>query len=159
MPDSFVFRHAFHVDAPVEAVADFHFSPGAFLALRPPGTPMRLLHADPLAEGSVLRFRAGVGPVGFTWTARHHGVDRASGFTDVQADGPLGAWAHTHRWRPDPVGGTVVEDEIHATFRPGLRAAWARLAFGPLALRGLFWFRARATRAAVRARAGSGQTG
>ena len=144
------FDHRFEVEAPVETVGAFHFSPNAFISLKPPLSPIRLISAEPLAEGSRLLFRMGLGPVGLDWLARHEGVDPRSGFTDVSEQGPMRAWRHTHRWRALGPNRTEVHDHIEFEHPDGALGWFTRLAFGKPALQLLFWSRARATRAALR---------
>jgi len=148
-----VFNSAFTVRAPLQAVVDFHFSLGAFQKLTPPGMPMRLLQADPLAEGSITRFSLGLGGWRAEWVAVHSGVD-SSGFTDSQLEGPLARWVHRHQFTELQPGVTRLHDRIAYEYKPGSAYWWTRLLFSPLALRFLFAWRYLATRHAVRRRAG-----
>jgi ligand-binding SRPBCC domain-containing protein len=153
------FRYEFPVDAPVERVASFHFDPGALKELTPPLAGMRPLEAEPLAEGSVVRFTLGFGPARIPWTARHEDVG-PRGFTDVQIEGPLASWRHRHEFRPLGPDRTLVRESIAYCHRPGWRGALSRILFAPTALRALFLYRRfRTRRACTRPPASRGDSG
>ena len=144
-----VFRSRFRVDAPLEVVSEFHANPEALKLLTPPGTRVRIHRAEPVAEGSRVAFTLYLGPVRIRWLARHRDVG-PRGFTDVQERGPMARWEHRHRFRPQPDGGTLVEDVVSYRYPGGLAGLLARLLFNPLSLRLLFAWRAYATRRALR---------
>src|SRR5512141_1391989 len=95
-----VFEYSFTVDAPVEAVAEFHRDTRALKRLTPPPVWVQLQRVDPLAEGSVSEFTLWFGPLPVRWQALHSNVDRLRGFTDTQARGPMRQWRHRHRFTP-----------------------------------------------------------
>jgi cysteine-rich repeat protein len=117
-----VFDYSFTVDAPLEAVRDFHHDTSALKKLTPPPTIVQLHSIEPLGEGSVSRFTLWVGPLPLKWKAVHRNVsDR--GFTDVQAEGPAAKWEHTHTFVPLSAG-------VGRPARQGWRAAPGRLEAG-----------------------------
>ena len=146
-----VFDFSFTVDAPLEAVRDFHRDTSALKRLTPPPTFVRLISIEPLAEGSVSKFVLWVGPLPLHWTAVHRDVsDR--GFTDVQAAGPAAAWAHTHTFTPLSDGRTRIDEHIEYAHKKGLWGIVTRLLFSKPNLWLMFSYRRFVTRWFLRRR-------
>ena len=146
-----VFDFSFAVDAPLEAVRDFHRDTSALKRLTPPPTFVRLISIEPLAEGSVSKFVLWVGPLPLRWTAVHRDVsDR--GFTDVQAAGPAAAWAHTHTFTPLTDGRTRIDEHIEYAHKKGLWGIVTRLLFSKPNLWLMFSYRRFVTRWFLRGR-------
>jgi ligand-binding SRPBCC domain-containing protein len=140
-----VFDYAFIVDAPLEAVRDFHRDTSALKILTPPPTIVRIHDVEPLAEGSVSRFTLWVGPLPLRWKAVHRGVtDR--GFTDVQASGPAAKWEHTHSFVPLSDGRTEIREHIEYEHNRGPWGLVTRLLFSWPNLQMMFAYRAWITR-------------
>jgi len=78
-----------------EALAAWHFAPGAISRLIPPWQRVRVIHNEPLADGSITELQLGA-PLGLRWTARHEAVNRSAGFTDRSLRGPFAHWVHRH---------------------------------------------------------------
>jgi ligand-binding SRPBCC domain-containing protein len=112
------FRHAFKVEAGLEAVAQFHQDTRALKKLTPPPVFAQLHQVQPLAEGSLAEFTMWMGPFPVRWLARHENVDPQKGFTDVQERGPFKSWRHIHTFRSLDENRSEVQDEIFA--EPGL---------------------------------------
>jgi len=112
------FRHAFMVEAGLEAVAQFHQDTRALKKLTPPPVFAQLHQVQPLAEGSLAEFTMWMGPFPVRWLARHENVDPQKGFTDVQERGPFKSWRHIHTFRSLDENRSEVQDEIFA--EPGL---------------------------------------
>jgi len=145
-----IFETSFTVAAPLAAVAAFHSSTLALAQLTPPPIFAQLRHIEPLGEGSRAEFTLWFGPFPVRWSAVHSRVDPLHGFTDTQVSGPLAAWQHTHRFDALDARSTRVREHIEYTYPPGWRGLLPRLLFNPLALRGMFAYRAWATRRLVR---------
>ena len=146
-----VFDFSFTVDAPLEAVRDFHRDTSALKRLTPPPTFVRLISIEPLAEGSVSKFVLWVGPLPLHWTAVHRDVsDR--GFTDVQAAGPAASWAHTHTFTPLPDGRTRIDEHIEFKHKAGAWGIVTRLLFSKPNLWLMFSYRRFVTRWFLRRR-------
>lgn len=98
---------------PVSAEAAFawHTRPGALERLIPPWQDVRVLRAEPLAEGSrtVLELRRG--PLRSRWVARHRDVVPGEGFTDEQETGPFARWVHAHRFLGEGTT-SILEDRV-----------------------------------------------
>ena len=140
-----VFDYSFSVEAPLQAVCDFHHDTSALRRLTPPPTFVRLISIEPLAEGSVSRFVLWVGPLPLHCTAVHHNVsDR--GFTDVQESGPAATWAHTHSFTPLSPTRTRIDEHIEFTHRGGPWGLVTRLLFSWPNLWLMFTYRKMVTR-------------
>jgi len=144
-----VFDYAFTVDAPPDAVRDFHRDTSALKRLTPPPTIVRLHSVEPLAEGSLSEFTLWVGPLPLRWKAVHRDVsDR--GFTDVQASGPAARWEHTHRFVPLDDGRTEIQEHIEYEHRRGFWGLVTRILFSWPSLWFMFGYRRWVTRRALR---------
>jgi len=141
------FESRFLVRAPLEAVARFHSDPSALRRLTP--VPLQVHRLDPMGEASVSEFTLWT-PVPIRWQAVHSAVDLLKGFTDTQERGPMRRWVHRHEFRSMAPAVTEVHDRIWYRHPPGWRGVLTRLLFSTLPLRGLFVYRAWATRRALR---------
>ena len=144
-----IFEHRFHVSAAAKDVAAFHFDPGAFRQLVPPGTLLKIHRQDSLANGSISEFTLWMGPIPVDWKAEHSDVSE-TGFTDTQTAGPMLSWVHRHEFEPISDQETAVVDRIDYEHPNGIASVRTRLLFAEPALRLLFAWRAFATRRAVR---------
>ena len=142
------FTSKFFVRAPLQAVLGFHSSTQALKQLTPPPMRVELLHIEPLANGSLAKFILGLGPIRLPWLARHENVS-LQGFTDVQKEGPLAFWKHQHQFETQS-GRVLICDTINYQLPTGMRGFWLWFMFNPLMLRLLFFYRALATRSAVK---------
>jgi ligand-binding SRPBCC domain-containing protein len=107
------FVHRTIVKAPLEKINSFHHSRHAFEELSPPIMFVRLIQAEPIANGSILHFRMWLGPIPVNWVAVHSDVSQ-SGFTDSQRVGPFEYWNHCHTFRSINSQTTEITDEIKA---------------------------------------------
>ena len=146
-----VFDYAFTVDAPLDAVRDFHRNTSALKRLTPPPTLVQLHSIEPLAEGSVSEFTLWVGPLPLRWKAVHRDVS-AQGFTDVQAAGPAAKWEHTHSFVPLSEGLTEIREHIEFEHKPGLWGLVTRVLFSRPNLLLMFGYRRWVTRRALQPR-------
>ncbi len=89
----------------------WHARPGAFDRLVPPWQRMDVLAPPVLEEGGGATFRAHLGPLRWTWEARHEAVEPGRGFVDVAIRGPFARWRHTHRFEGGP-DGVVLADSV-----------------------------------------------
>lgn len=144
-----VFKNTFRVKAPIQAVPDFHSSTSALKKLTPFPVVVQIQHLEPLAEGSIAEFTMWFGPFPVRWVAQHVQVNLSNGFTDVQIEGPMQIWEHTHSFRAISGQVTEVRDYIEYAHRPGIKLFWTRLLYAPVLLKILFFYRAWATRKAL----------
>jgi len=113
------FLHRTLVEVPLEKIISFHQSQQAFEQLSLPIMFVRLIQAEPVANGSILNFRMWLGPVPINWVAVHSHVSQ-TGFTDSQRAGPFEYWTHRHTFRPIDSQATEIIDEIKAEPGRGL---------------------------------------
>jgi uncharacterized protein (TIGR01777 family) len=126
-----------------EALAAWHFAPGAIGRLIPPWQPVRVLRNDPLGNGSVTELQLG-SPLGLRWTALHEAVDRASGFTDRSLRGPFAHWVHRHDFIGDLPQHSTLRDTVDFS-PPFALGSIAPSALLTAPLRRMFAFRHRRT--------------
>jgi ligand-binding SRPBCC domain-containing protein len=108
------YQHAFRVNAPLSAVADFHRSTAALRQLSPPPMIVQFHDIEPMGEGSVSDFTLWLGPLPIRWVAVHSDVSDLHGFTDSQRSGPYTSWVHRHTFREIDANTTEVIDEVQA---------------------------------------------
>jgi ligand-binding SRPBCC domain-containing protein len=131
------FDYSFTVDAPLQAVADFHHDTTVLKKLTPFPMVVQVHDFEPLGEGSRAEFTIWAGPVPMRWQAVHSDVS-VNGFTDTQVSGPLKAWRHTHRFTDLGDGRTRVDEHIEFEHDGGARGLFSRAMFSPIGLTGLF---------------------
>lgn len=115
------FKHTFRVDAPLSAVWQMHEDPKALYELTPPPVKVAILELDqPLREGSHLKFRLSVGPLGAVWHAIYDefvpyqaGMQQCR-FVDRSISSPFKSWTHRHTFDALADGTSTVTDD--ATF-------------------------------------------
>lgn len=140
-----VFDFRFTVDAPLSAVQAFHHDTSALKRLTPPPTIVQLRELEPLAEGSTSKFTLWVGPLPLHWTAVHRNVG-ATGFTDVQAEGPAKKWEHTHTFVELAENRTEIREHIEYEHKTGFWGIVTRFLFAKANLYFMFTYRMLATR-------------
>ena len=143
-----VFEHAFTVDAPLAAVAEFHSDTRALKKLTPFPIIAQIHDYEPLADGSNARFTLWIGPLPVRWHAIHSEVS-PNGFVDTQVAGPLKSWRHTHRFAALGPEKTRVEDSITYEHNSGARGLFSGLLFARPGLWFLFTARKYLTRRGV----------
>lgn len=142
------FKHAFTVDAPLPAVAEFHSDTRALKKLTPFPIIAQIHEYEPLADGSNARFTLWFGPLPVRWHAVHSEVG-PNGFVDTQVAGPLKSWRHAHRFVALGPEKTRVEDSITYEHDNGARGLFSRLLFARPGLWFLFTARKYLTRRGV----------
>jgi ligand-binding SRPBCC domain-containing protein len=147
------------VEAPLEAVWDFHSTIDGLLALTPDWMNMRVEAVrgpggdpDPEVLEAGAEIDMAVQPLGVaprqTWTSRitereHEGT--SAYFRDTMQDGPFGLWLHTHRFEAVG-GGTRITDHVEYEFG---RPLGALSRFGWPGFEAMFLYRHRRTRATL----------
>lgn len=142
------YAHRFKVQAPLEAVADFHSDSRALKQLTPPPLFVSFNKVEPLAEGSVADFTMWFGPLPIHWVATHSEVDPMQGFTDTQTSGPFEVWKHRHSFESIDENTTYIMDQVQG--QPSNHLLWGLVSrFMWLTLPILFAYRSRRTRKAL----------
>ena len=94
------FTRTLRVDAPVDALFRWHERPGAFERLAPPWERVEVVErTGGIRDGDRTVLRVGLGPITRRWVAEHRDYRENERFTDVQVEGPLASWTHTHAFR------------------------------------------------------------
>ena len=135
------FQYQFTVNAPVTAVAQFHKDATLLKKLSPPPIFVQIHEVEPLAEGSKAAFTMWFGPLPLRWLAIHSDVDRQTGFTDTQAEGPLAFWRHTHQFTAVDDQTTLITETINYSHDTGRRGLLSRALFNRPGLFLLFTYR------------------
>ena len=96
MPD-LTFTRSSEINAPVEALRDWHFRPGAFGRLNPPWERARVISApEALVDGARVIIEIRMGPLKQRLIADHEITEE--GFIDRQIEGPFSFWEHRHHF-------------------------------------------------------------
>ena len=143
------FNYSFTVNAPLAAVAAFHSRTDILKRLTPPPLFVQIHDFGEMREGMVAEFTMWFGPMPVRWQAEHVNVSE-QGFTDIQRQGPLATWEHTHRFSAETPHITRIHEHIEYAHPTGWRGILTRLFFGKLGLYGLFQYRKLITRWSLR---------
>lgn len=134
------YQHRFRVQAPLQAVAEFHSYPDAMAAITPPPIVVQV-HSAPerVVEGQQMDFTMWLGPLPLRWQARFEDVTPTS-FVDRMVQGPLRTWRHRHSFVAIDDHTTDVVDEVEV--QPRVHPLWGPVGLGmALNLPVLFAFR------------------
>ena len=140
-----VFDYCFKVNAPLQAVREFHYDTSVLKKLTPPPMILQLQKIEPLAEDSVSMFTLWVGPLPLCWKAVHRDVSQ-TGFTDVQAEGPAKKWEHTHTFTAIDENLTRIDEHVVYEHAHGFWGILTRVLFAKPNLLALFAYRKIVTR-------------
>ncbi len=106
------YRSHFTVNAPIDAVQEFHRSAESLRAITPPLIPMTSVQApDPLTEGAKMGFTLWLGAIPVRWNARIEDLS-LDGFIDRQISGPFATWVHRHSFTAIDGSNTRVDDHV-----------------------------------------------
>lgn len=116
-----VFVHRSRIAAPAEEVFAWHERPDAFDHLTPPWANVESLeHTGGIQDGARRVLRVKLGPVTRRWVLEHRDYEPGRQFRDVQIEGPLKSWVHTHRFEPDGDNACIMEDRIEYKLPGGM---------------------------------------
>lgn len=141
------------IDAPLDAVWEFHDSIETLFRLTPPHTKIRLEGAsEPMREGVVYHLRMkrwGIVPL--RWDARIIRYDPPHGFTDEQipGQGPFAAWTHEHQFKALSPSRTLLVDRVTYTPPFGILGKLADAVFLRRDLEAMFAYRHAVTKQAL----------
>lgn len=134
------------IDAPVSELWGFYMAPDALARLTPPLTGFRVVDAgEGVADGSVLEASVGLWPARARWRALHVAVWPEESFVDIAVESPFRYWVHLHCFEAKGRSRSRLTDVIWFLPPRGV-PRWAGRLFASVVLRGMFWWRHRATR-------------
>ena len=115
-----ILLHSSRMPVPVEALAAWHFRPGALERMTPPWTNVRQVRSfGGVSNGAIAEFEVRIGGVWWRWKALHEEVDPPRGFRDRQIEGPFASWVHDHRFLPEEGSHSLLEDRIEYEVKGG----------------------------------------
>lgn len=122
------FTRSSEIDAPVEALRDWHFRPGAFGRLNPPWEKATVVESPgELVDGARAVIEIEMGPLKQRWVADHEVTE--DGFIDRQISGPFAFWEHRHQFEAVTESTSRLTDSIRYRLPMGLPG---RVFGGPL---------------------------
>ncbi|MGB8324665.1 MAG: SRPBCC family protein [Candidatus Acidiferrum sp.] len=112
MAQTFIYRSK--MPASAEAVYRFHAEPDALERLTPPWEKARVVSRTGGIEqvGSRVTLRLSLGPFSKDWVAEHTVCEPGKMFRDEMVSGPFHKWKHTHRFIPETVASSWLEDQV-----------------------------------------------
>ncbi|WP_036483505.1 SRPBCC family protein [Myxosarcina sp. GI1] len=106
------FEYSSAIDAPIEAVWQFHERQDILDILTPPWQPVTVVrHEGGLNVGAISEFRLNLGFVPIKWVAKHTECQPNCLFTDIQIEGPMQSWQHRHQFTSEG-DKTILTDAI-----------------------------------------------
>jgi hypothetical protein len=107
------FQYRSRIEAPAEAVFNWHKQPGAFERLTPPWETVDVIErTGGIESGARVVLFVHTGPVRQRWVAEHRDYIEGRQFRDVQIEGPFARWEHTHLVEPAGPTACYLEDRI-----------------------------------------------
>ena len=98
------------IEAPVQALFDWHTRPGAFDRLTPTWETVRIVSREGgLEAGARLHLQLALGPLRLNWIAVHTSCTPPTGFVDQAERSPFASWKHEHRFEPDGATSRLVD--------------------------------------------------
>jgi uncharacterized protein len=153
--DVIVFEKRSLINAPAEAVFEWHERPGAFQRLTPPWEQIRLIsQSGGIRDGARVEIELRIGPIRKRWLAEHCNYAAGRQFQDVQIGGPFAHFEHTHRISPETPESCELEDHIEYVLPLGRLGEWLGGRFVRQTLERTFRYRHNITINDIRAHAG-----
>lgn len=99
---------------PPAAVFDYFGDAGNLEALTPPSLRFTIVTPRPIEMrvGALIEYRLRLRGLPIMWLTRIEDWEPGRRFVDVQLAGPYALWHHTHEFKPDGSGGTIMRDRV-----------------------------------------------
>jgi ligand-binding SRPBCC domain-containing protein len=126
-----------------EDVFPFFADAGNLEAITPAWLSFRIFTPRPIdmRVGALIEYRLTLHRLPVSWLTRIEEWVPGERFVDMQLTGPYKLWHHTHEFRPDGAGGTVMRDTVRWALPFGPAGEVARRAFVQRDLDAIFDFR------------------
>jgi ligand-binding SRPBCC domain-containing protein len=111
------------INRPIAEVFPFYADAGNLERITPPWLGFEMITPTPIAmgAGALIEYKLHLHRVPINWRTRIEAWDPPHRFVDAQLRGPYVLWHHTHTFRDDGAGGTILGDRVRYA-----------LPFGPL---------------------------
>ena len=95
-------------------VFPFFADAGNLEAITPPWLSFAIVTPRPIEmrAGALIEYRLALHGLPVSWLTRIEEWEPGVRFVDMQLAGPYKLWHHTHEFRPDGAGGTVMRDTV-----------------------------------------------
>ncbi len=132
-----------HLPGPPDQVFRFFADATNLEAITPAWLGFRIVSPRPIAmrAGTLIEYRLTLHRLPVSWLTRIEEWVPGERFVDLQLHGPYRLWHHTHEFRPDGAGGTIMRDEVRWALPYGPAGELARRVFVARDLERIFDFR------------------
>jgi ligand-binding SRPBCC domain-containing protein len=102
------------IDRPLAGVFPFYADAGNLERITPPWLGFEMITPTPIAmgAGALIEYKLHLHRVPIRWRTRIESWDPPRRFVDAQLRGPYVLWHHTHTFRDDGAGGTILGDRV-----------------------------------------------
>ncbi|MBN9622320.1 MAG: SRPBCC family protein [Actinobacteria bacterium] len=131
------------IERPLDEVFPFYADAGNLERITPPwlGFEVTTPRAVEMKVGALIEYRLGLHGVPVRWRTRIEAWDPPHRFVDAQLSGPYSLWHHTHTFRADGAGATILGDRVRYSIPFGPLGEVARALFVERDLERIFDYR------------------
>ncbi len=131
------------IERPPADVFPFYADAGNLERLTPPWLGFEVTTPQPIemAIGALIEYRLRLHGIPVRWRTRIEAWDPPHRFVDAQLRGPYALWHHTHTFRADGEGGTILGDRVRYAIPFGAAGEAARSLFVARDLERIFDYR------------------
>lgn len=114
MPRIHILERSQRIARPLEEVFPFYADAGNLERITPPWLGFEVTTPQPLEMkiGALISYRLRLHGVPVSWRTRIEAWDPPHRFIDAQLSGPYTLWHHTHTFRADGEGATILGDRV-----------------------------------------------
>ncbi len=143
-----------HLPGTPEEVFPFFADAANLEAITPPWLGFHVVTPRPIEmrSGALIEYRLRLHRLPIAWLTRIEEWVPGERFVDMQLTGPYRLWHHTHEFRPDREGGTLMTDTVRYALPYGPLGSLAHRVLVRRDLERIFDYRARAVPALLSSR-------